>query len=75
MPNMPLGDLSIFFFLFSAVILVITVLGGKEEVRCAYDKQTSPISSQRTGIYSTSQGRERERVVTEGVGGDRDRDG
>jgi hypothetical protein len=58
---------------FSAVILVITVLGGKEGVRSSYDGQTFPISSQRTGIYSTSQG-ERERVVTERVGsGDRDR--
>jgi hypothetical protein len=68
-----LWALECFFF---AVILVITVLGGKEGVRSTYDGQTSPISSQRTGIYSTSQGGERERVVTERVGsGDRDRDG
>ena len=65
--------LEYFCFFFATAILVITVLGGKEGVRSTYDGQTFPISSQRTGIYSTSQG-ERERVVTERVGsGDRDR--
>jgi hypothetical protein len=67
MPNM-LWALEYFF---SAVILVITVLGGKEEVHCAYDGQTFPISSQRPGdLFNISRGRER--VVTEG--GDRDKE-
>jgi hypothetical protein len=56
------------------VILVITVLGGKEEVLCAYDGQTSPSLAREPGFIQHLRGeRERERVVTEGVGGDRDR--
>jgi hypothetical protein len=70
---MLLGNLSIFFFLFSAVILVVTVLGGKEGVRSTYDGQISPISSRGTGIL-TSQGSERKGGHKESEGGDRGKD-
>jgi hypothetical protein len=48
MPNIPWALEGVFFS--SAVMLVITVLGGKEGVHSTYDRQISPISSQRTGI-------------------------
>ena len=37
-------------YFFLAVVLVITVLCGKEGVRSTYDGHISPVSSQRTGI-------------------------
>jgi hypothetical protein len=67
------GQLEYFFFLFSAVILVVTVLGGKEGVRSTYDGQISPISSRGTGIL-TSQGSERKGGYKESEGGDRGKD-
>jgi hypothetical protein len=56
MPNMPWA----LEFFFSAVILVITVLGGKEEVCCAYDGQTSPSLAREPGFIQHLKG-EREK--------------